>query len=1224
MLSPKKKDKVPSTFAQDFPVVGIGGSAGGLEAFKRFLKAIPEYTGMAYVLVQHLNPSHDSLLPDILSRVTNIPVYEITDNINLAPDIIYIIPENKILTAVDGVLKLAPRNKTIANHAIDVFFISLAEVHRSFAVGVVLSGIGSDGTLGLKAIKEHGGITYVQDQESAAYGDMPQSAINAGLVDFVLPPEKITEHLLQIKNNFRITDTQVHEENVNKDEEFIFRQILSLLRQRNGVDFSYYKQPTIRRRIARRIGLRKSENLSSYLKLLKSDLSEQDALFKDVLIPVTSFFRDPKTFKIICESVLPELFRNTFSTEPIRIWVAGCSTGEEAYSIAICLHEYLGDRFSGNQIQIFATDISENAIAKARAGIYTKGDVLSLSEARLLKYFTKTNGSYQINKVIRDKCVFAVQNFLKDPPFPRLDLISCRNVLIYMDSFLQKKALTTFHYALKENRFLLLGKSETIGVVSEIYSPIFKHEKIYSRKSVAGRHMFSEGENEKMAVAGKIKSTSKPEILISDFRKNAESVLLSKYTPAGVIVNEQMDIVHIHRTVAPFLEPSPGKPTFNLLKMAHEGLGFELRNALHKAKEGNVTVIKEGIPIKSNGKPTSVTIEIIPLRNIPEPHFLILFREFILPNVEDVIEPEGDESPAQLKLKEALQRIQDLEMEMAQTREDMRSITEEQEANNEELQSANEELLSSGEELQSLNEEMETSKEELQSTNEELIIVNQELLDKQDQLYAERLYSESIVATIRGPLLVLDKALRIKSANPAFYKQFNISERETEGKLLYELQNHQWDDNVLRALLEKVLPQRTHLNDFEIILPFYPQGERTMLLNARQILNERNKAPLILLAIEDITERKTAEKKLELAFEEVKEKNIKINKQTEDSAKHFRFIAEAMPQKVWTADENGNMDYFNNQWLEYTHWSFEELRGWGWKGIIHPEDWEANLKIWQHSINTGDDFQLEHRLLRHDGVYRWHLSRGLPQRDGNGKLMMWIGTNTDINEQKVKEQTKDEFISIASHEMKTPLSIAKAYLQLLERCLDKNDTDSNIYTKKASESVNRLNNLINELLDVSKIQYGKLNYNITTFNFNDLLDSTIENMQYSSPQHPIIKTGQVKQEVKGDRDRLGQVVINLVSNAIKYSPLGEKVFIHVMENKDEILVSIKDSGVGISKQNIGKIFDKYYRVENHANQSQGLGIGLFISFEIIQRHHGKIWVESDLGKGSIFYFSLPV
>jgi two-component system CheB/CheR fusion protein len=474
------KNSLPKATRQDFPIVGIGASAGGLEAFRQFIDAIPNDSEMAFVIVQHLHPLHDSMLTELLSRVSKIPINEITDDIHLAPNNIYVIPENKLLTSFDGVLKLSPRIKDTKNQAIDVFFNSLAEVHLKLAYGVLLSGNGSDGTEGLKAIKKHGGITFAQDID-ASNSEMPQNAINAGVVDYILSPIQIVQKLIEISKSKGIAI----EEN-DSNNEVVMQEIIKILRQHAGVDFTYYKQNTIHRRIARRMALKKIVTLGDYLKVLQKDKQAPQELFNDLLIPVTEFFRDTKIFQIIREKVFPLLVNRVAEGNAIRIWIAGCSTGEEAYTLAIALNEFLDQNIEERQIQIFASDISEIAIAKARIGFYKKSQMKNVSESILDKYFTQNSNGYKIKSEIRDLCVFAVHNFLADPPFAKMDLITCRNVFIYMDSLLQKKALTTFHYALKENGFLLLGKSETAVPATELFQPFEKQEKfLHANKSRA-------------------------------------------------------------------------------------------------------------------------------------------------------------------------------------------------------------------------------------------------------------------------------------------------------------------------------------------------------------------------------------------------------------------------------------------------------------------------------------------------------------------------------------------------------------------------------------------------------------------------------------------------------------------------------------------------------------------------------------------------------------------
>ena len=840
-----------------FPVVGIGASAGGLDAFKKLIKAIPEDSGMAYVLVQHLHPGHLSMLPEILQKVTSIPVLEIADDIKVEPNHIYIIPSNKMLVANDGVLQLSPRlrSKNERNLPIDLFFTSLAEVHQAHAIGVVLSGTASDGTAGLKAIKDYGGITFAQDEESAAYESMPHNAAEAGVVDFILSPEKIPGKLLEVT---KITKTNVNnDQNMALEDDEVFKKIISLLRIRKGTDFAYYKQATLRRRILRRMAINKNEEIGDYLTYLRENKPEQDILYQDLLIPVSSFFRDQKTFDNLCETVFPVLVKSKIAGEPVRVWVAGCSTGEEAYSIAICFKEFLGDHTPagpGERVQIFATDLSEPAIVKARTGIYAKNELDAVTPQRLNEFFTKTNGSYQVKKQVRDMCVFARHNFLKDPPFGKMDFISCRNVLIYMEPYLQKKALTTFHYALNPKGFLLLGKSETSTSVPDLFASVAKNDKLFTRKDTPGRFMHIASQRSEQDLSRTDASTSK-EIIRTDFQKTADDIMLSKYMPAGVVVNETMDIVNFRGITSNYLEQSPGKPSHNLLIMAKQGLAFELRNILHKVKKEKTAVIRENIPLQVNNSMHNISIEAIPLPNTVEPYYLILFHDQQLPAGGHRLSAKKT-SIGKTKKDDKDLRIQQLELELAQSREDMRGITEDQEAVNEELQSANEELLSGSEELQSLNEELETSKEELQSTNEELTVVNQEMMGLNEQLTAARDYAEAIVANIRTPLLALDKNLRIRTANRAFYKTFQVNEPETEGRLIYEIGNRQWNIPALRTLLEQILPEETKILDYEVHHTFQSIGERVMILNAHEVKRDDGSDKFILLAIEDITEQR--------------------------------------------------------------------------------------------------------------------------------------------------------------------------------------------------------------------------------------------------------------------------------------------------------------------------------------------------------------------------------
>ncbi|MEO7119939.1 MAG: CheR family methyltransferase, partial [Ginsengibacter sp.] len=979
-------------------------------------------------------------------------------------------------------------------------------------------------------------------------------------------------------------------------QEECFRQILGLVRIRQGADFSYYKQSTIRRRILRRIAILKLEKITDYLDYLHESKPEQDLLFQDLLIPVTSFFRDPKTFDSICKVLLPELVKGKNNVNPLRIWIAGCSTGEEAYSLGMCLYEYLEDKAINIKIQIFATDLSEHSIAKARAGIYNKRQLEGVSNERLQQFFTKIDGHYQVKKAVRDLCVFATHNFLKDPPFARVDLISCRNVLIYMEPFLQKKAFSTFHYALNEKGFLLLGKSETTGSSSELFAQADKKDKLYIRKSVSGKYMNVTSESREEAMKDKDYGLRSSERRKDDYQKSADDILLSKYTPVGVIVNEQYDIVQFRGSTGAYLEPSPGKASLNVLKMAREGLSFELRNALHRVKAKKEVFIKEGISADGGKKP--VTIEVIPLLNTIEPHFLILFKDTVTAPLKERKQQKNKSQELENE------RIKILEKDLFQAREDMRSITEDQEAANEELQSANEELLSSSEELQSLNEELETSKEELQSTNEELITVNQELYDRNDQLNQARIYAEAVLTTIFEPLLVLTPDFRIKSANQAFYKTFSIAEKETLGKVIFELQDNGWDIPGLKEKLVNLRKHKVAAAEWEITWIFPVIGKRSICFNAKPIPEESGRE-MILLALDDITLRKQAEKIQNFA-------NLKL-------------ILESIQQMTFSASAEGAFTYFNDYFLQYSGLSQEQALEEGWLPVMHPSQMDSVTRAWHHSMQTLEDFNIEFQLRRKsDGTYRWHICRASAIITDHGDVLAWVGAATDIDEQKNSEKAKDEFISIASHELKTPLTSAKAFVQLIEHNMQQRNDSDIIFARKAGASLNRLNALIMELLDVSKIQFGKLELSVSSFNFNAMLIDAVEEIQMTTERHKITLSGEVTDEVTGDKERLKQVMINLLTNAIKYSPDSDSIQVHAAMENNMITVFVRDQGIGINTKSLNKIFELYYREDGRDTRFQGLGIGLAISKDIIRRHGGKIWAESEPGKGSIFYFTLPV
>ncbi len=1204
-----------------FPVVGIGASAGGLEAVKAFLQALPASPGMAFVFVQHLSPEHTSILPDILQRFTPFPVSQIIDNLHLEKDNLYIIPENKVVTAQDGMLKLTPldgNNKK--GNTIDLFFSSLGVVHQSFAVGIVLSGSLSDGTVGMQVIKSYGGLTFAQDEGSAAFESMPNSAVKAGVVDFILPPAQIAERLVAINVPFHheYSPKEIKDTLPDQDRE-VFKHILTVLRVRRGVDFTYYKESTLKRRIVRRMALNKKEKPIEYLAFLRENKNEQDALYNDMLISVTNFFRDTASFSFLCSTLLPRLLASKKNNGSLRVWVAGCATGEEAYSIAMCLQEFLGDKLSTYKIQIFATDISELAIEKARTGIYRPADLEGVSPSRLSQFFQKTDGSYQVAKSIREMCVFAHHNMLKDPPFSRMDLISCRNVMIYLEPVLQKRALNIFHYALNEKGYLMLGKSETIGNSTDIFAVLNSTDKFYLPKGTPGRPAAVAAGHEKTTLASDL--ALKKDASEKDVYKMADEAMLVNFMPPSVLINERLDIVQFRGSTETWLVPPPGRPSFNILKMARDGLAFELRNMLQTVQTSGQGVKKCGLFFKVGDFQHYVNLNVWPLKDTAEPYYLVVFQNASATGLQAI---PAEVNPARISesYDENALRVEQLEKELIQARADMRLVTEEQETANEELQSANEELLSGREELQSLNEELETSKEELQSTNEEILIVNNELIDRNDQLNNVRMYLEGIVNTIRAPLLILDKDLRVKRATEGYFAKFNTTEAQTENRYIYDIGDRMWDIPKLRELLENLLPAKTELKDFEVKHVFPMLGELSMHFNARQISNNGEK--LIILSIEDVTDKRRAELGLENAEQ--------LLKQSRD---RLKFAVDSAGLGTWDYDPASHSMRCDQQCLNLLGLPFAATIGRNqFLSMIHPDDRqviESGLSSALAGENSGT-FKGTCRIKSANDGIKWLNINGQVYFNTDGKANRFLGTALDVSEQVNKEEAnrellgkKDEFISIASHELKTPITSIKAALQIIQRIYkeNKNAEPAGVFIHKAIKQIDKLIELVKDLLDVTRVQSHKMELNKSTFLLSELVDECCDELRSDNQTHKLIVEGNGNFEIYADRNRLEQVIINLLSNAIKYSPDAYKVLIQLIKLNDSVKIAVTDFGIGIPQDKIPMLFDRFYRVDETSQQYAGLGLGLYISCEIIQRHNGIIKVNSEVGKGSTFWFVLP-
>jgi two-component system, chemotaxis family, CheB/CheR fusion protein len=988
-----ESDRIEPELDPMCPIVGVGASAGGLEAFTQLLRHLPTDTGMAFVLIQHLDPTHASLLTELLAKATSMPVTEVRDGMEVMPDRVYIIPPNREMTLVGNNLQLSTRNKTHGRYLpIDRFFQSLATHRQQQAIAVVLSGADGDGALGLAAVKAAGGITFAQDIASSKFEGMPDRAIATGCVDFILPPEAIAAELKTISRHSYVAQISPHQQPqgavLAATENDSLTTIFSLLKTETGVDFSGYKPATLKRRIVRRMALHSLERWDDYVVYLQTNPSELAALERDLLINVTSFFRDPVIFNALKSTVFQEILAQKSPGVAIRIWVAGCSTGEEAYSLAMCWLEYLAAREIQMPIQIFATDISETAIDLARTGFYKPAMVGGVSSDRLRRFFVEVEGGYQIGKSVRELCVFARQNLIADPPFSQLDLISCRNVMIYLGAELQKRLIPIFHYALKANSFLMLGTSESIGDFSDLFAPVDKKSKIYVRKlaprSPYLRFNSSDRALERVKPMMPIDENSQSD---RDLHQAADRIVLDRYAPVGVAIDNDMNIVQFRGQTGNYLEPPTGKPSFNLFKMIKPELGVELRAAVHQAKQQQEIVRQAGLQVKTAAGVKTIEIEVIPFKIGADarPYLLVLFQESALAMaaVTPALVPskKGKQTPV-------AQENTRLQQELTATREYLESIIQEQESTNQALQVANEEILSSNEELQSTNEELETAQEELQATNEELHTINEELNSRNSELNhlnndlqnllssinipilildgelrirrftalaqhifnliptdlgrpfsdiqpnisipdlgasiqstidtltiverevqdrhghwyslrirpyrtsdnridgvtiglididtlkqtativeAARDYANAIVETVRQPLLVLDADLCVVRANQCFYESFGLIPDRTERQSIFELEQGVWDLPSLRSLLEAVIERDTDVQDFEIAQTLPSQSPRILLLNVRQLRDDRQEHS-ILLSIEDITARRQAEAQIQNSLSE--------------------------------------------------------------------------------------------------------------------------------------------------------------------------------------------------------------------------------------------------------------------------------------------------------------------------------------------------------------------
>lgn len=1361
----KKSSTTKPILQKPFIIVGIGASAGGLEALSQLFADLTSDTGLAFVVIQHLAPTHESFSAEILSRKTKMRVEEIKDGIKVQANHVYIIPPNHNLTILHGVLNLMPRVETRGYQmAVDFFFQSLAEDQKHNAIGIILSGTAADGTKGLQAIKTEGGLTIVQDPTSAKYDGMPRSAINAGVVDLILSPAQIAAELINVA---RHTPLARHEtsalpfKNVDAITEDSLRKIFSLIRNQSHVDFTHYKYTTLKRRIARRIALHKNESLENYLEYLQLNPHEVQALFNDFLINVTEFFRDPDVFVGLKKQIFPKILMNKSPNSTIRIWVIGCATGEEAYSVAITLLEVLGETFYKTKIQIFATDISESAIQKARTGFFPEDIHKNVSTERLQRFFIKTENGYKIRKSVRDLCIFSRHDVTSDPPFAKLDLICCRNLLMYFDSILQKRMLPIWHYALNTGGFLCLGRSETVGNLATLFRVINKTKKLYSRNTAPSQARWQFGVPSTRYTPEKLNSTTMKPLpekdKALDLQHETEQLLLAEYAPPSVVINSDTEIILVAGNVAPYLKLSPGQASLNFFKMIRSELVPDLRMMLQTIKKQNIPIKKENIHIQDDDQNIHLMIRIIPLYTelkSNDRRFLIIFEQTINPVEQPKFEglAQNIKGPSKKIIKLRDRQIKDLNKQLAEARSYQQSLIEDYEATQEEATSANEELQSTNEEFQSTNEELETAKEELQSANEELITLNDELqnsnndltklnndlmnllatgnfpiimlsadgqirrftslagkllnlvpsdvgrligsikpnfkgpdlqdlvtdvmekvtveefeIESQEGRYfqvqvrpyttmdnkidgavisfvditalkqnltksqAALSYASSVSDTLSLPLVVIDEQLCIMSANKAFSRIFwPITQKNIGTNILSVFDRNGWKFPHLHQLLTQVLTEDRSLKNFEIEHNLSNVGHQILLLNAERIKWQEDMPKAILLSIDDITERRL----LELELQQYQER--------------FRIMVEDIKNyAIFMLDPQGKIVSWSKGAERIEGYHAKEIIGKHFSQFYTKEDIQSGKpeRLLQTVVKTGH-VEDEGYRVRKDGTQFWAEISITPILDKNKHLLGFSKVVYDATERRNlldrerlarleaenANKAKDTFLATLSHELRTPLNAISGWSQLLKtKTMDPKILEHGLDVIEWSAYAQ--NQLIQDLLDISRIQSGKLSLTMSKTNFVNILGNAINSVQLLAKEKNIrieiiesIKTG----TVSADATRLQQVFWNLLTNSIKFSPKNSKIEIYISKIKEKkswyVAARIVDHGKGIDPTFLPRIFTRFSQEDSSSVRVHGgLGIGLSLSYDLVKSHDGNIQVESPgPGQGSTFTVLLPL
>ena len=1194
----------------DFLVVGLGASAGGLEALSNLFDALPPAPGMAFVLIQHLDPTHTSMMAGLLAGHTAMPVVEAADGMPVERDHVYVIPPGVYLSIREGVLRLTrPRERHGARMPIDFFLRSLAEDCGARAVCAVLSGTGSDGSDGLTAIRDKGGLVIVQDPKDAAHDGMPRSAIRTGAADLVLPVAGIWGALAKHGGK---SSRPVHRSPEpakpapGNGADAPLAAIIDLLRAHTARDFTLYKEGTLLRQIQRRMGIASIKDIGVYLSTIRTDPAEINRLAKDMLINVTKFFRDEKTFDILAETIVPELIRRQPLAMPIRIWDAGCSTGEETYSLAMLFLEAIASAKRNVKLQVFASDVDDDALAIARNGLYPESIRTDVSPARLERFFLKEDHGYRVTRELREAVVFTTQDLLADAPFSRLDFVSCRNVLIYLRPEVQEKVLSLFHFALREDGILVLGASEAVGALGDRFEPISKRQRIFRHlgRSRPGEVVFPIAPGEGGRTTPASARTPVPAALRSKVGDLARQALLDAYAPASVLINARYEGLYYFGAIDRYLKVAAGDASRDIFAMAREGLRTKLRAAIRQAGRERARVVLGGAQVDRDGIAVAVSISVEPVRTEGEGFLLVSFRD----------EPEPKKGGAERADAVDPPHIDQLEQELDATRKELESAIHDLEITNDELTATNEEAMSVNEELQSTNEELETSKEELQSLNEELTALNSQLNETVEHQRGTANDLRNTMNSSEIAMLFLDENLEIRLFTPAARTMFSVIATDI-GRPLADLARRTNDPRLLAdagaVLTGHVAPNREVEADngawyTRRILPYRTHDD--------QVAG-------VVVTFADISERKTAERAIEAA------------RSYSDS------IIDTISQPLIVLDDelcviSASRSFYNTFAVEPAATVGRQLDAVGDGRLDNAEVREILGRLRQGERVVEDhrvDIELPPRGMRS------LLVNALEIREEPLATRKILVTIDDITERqrasealegarRIAEQAnlgKSRFLAAASHDLRQPLQT----LSLLRGILAKRITDESgsRLVAKLDETLSAMSGMLNTLLDINQLEAGIVRPEIVEFPIGSLLDRLKTEFSYHVTTKQlgwrVVRSGL---NVRSDPRLLEQTLRNLLANAVKYTERG-KVLLGCRRRGNKLRIEVWDSGIGIPAGQLESIFEEFHQLDNAARErSRGLGLGLSIVQRISDLLGNTIDVRSRPGHGSVFAIEVPL